>query len=515
MHKLITLILIWIKKNKIFLTLVLFYFLLRLINLTKLPIFNDEAIYLDWGFRETHTSGNLYYSLYDSKQPFLMWVFGILQSFIDDPLFAGRIVSVFTGLFTLIGIYKLSKLVFAKNIALLAIFLYSIVPIFSFYDRQALMESSIATIGVWSCFFMLRSFKDKSLKYVIFLGFILGLGFFIKSSAFIFLISYIVVVFVNVFLSKKIQPLADLFYVVLVFLVSISLLLINPQFWDTLGSNSRYTLTVNELLTFPLSKWLQSVLANIQIGVFGITPLLFITAVIGIFMGLVKKNLLRNYFLLFFLSSCLIVSLTVRLATDRYLISFLPFLTITASYLIYLVIIKHIKIGILFLGIILILPCYLTALQVTNPSDYLLLTEKFTYFTNGSYLRGVTSGYGINETVAYFNKLSRLSKIEVTIAENTGNPESAMIVYFNKSKKVQVVYMDSRLFNAGLSTTYNCFSSKLPLYFVARDDQLAGLDKYLEKITSIRNPYGPNSMGIYTLRKNCKGKTLELNPVTT
>ena len=57
-------------KNKFLTLLTIFYFVFRLVNLTKLPIFNDEAIYLDWGWRETHRAGFLYYSLYDAKQPF-------------------------------------------------------------------------------------------------------------------------------------------------------------------------------------------------------------------------------------------------------------------------------------------------------------------------------------------------------------------------------------------------------------------------------------------------------------
>src|ERR1035437_2049252 len=93
-------------KNKYLTLLIIFYFVFRLINLTKLPIFNDEAIYLDWGWRETHRDGFLYYSLYDAKQPFLMWIFGIAESIISDPLFAGRLVSVVSGFLTLIGIYK-------------------------------------------------------------------------------------------------------------------------------------------------------------------------------------------------------------------------------------------------------------------------------------------------------------------------------------------------------------------------------------------------------------------------
>jgi ribosomal protein L30E len=140
--------------------------------------------------------------------------------------------------------------------------------------------------------------------------------------------------------------------------------------------------------------------------------------------------------------------------------------------------------------------------------------EKLTYFDNAAYLHGYTSGYGINDTVNYFKSLSKRNKIIITIAENTGNPESAMIVYFNKLSNAQVVYMDASALGSVLSS-YDCLSSNTSLYFVARDEQLAGLNKYLEKLDAIKNPYGPNTIGIYVLKKNCKGKTFELHPITT
>jgi 4-amino-4-deoxy-L-arabinose transferase-like glycosyltransferase len=505
----------WIRENKFLLCSALLYFVLRLINLTKLPIFNDEAIYLDWGWRETHRTGNLYYSLYDAKQPFLMWIFGISESIFSDPLFAGRLVSVFAGLLTLVGIYKITKDFFTQKAALLAALFYIAVPIFSFYDRQALMESSIAAVGIWSCFFILKSIKEKSsLKYPIFAGLILGIGLFIKSSSLVFLVSYAFFVLFHALYFKKMKMINNFFASSVIFLATVSLLLINPQFWDTIGSNSRYTLTVSELLAFPFVKWLQSFLANLQIGFYGITPLLFLASLIGIIMILRKKDLFKNIFLSFFIMAFLVTTFFVRTATERYLISFLPFLVIPASYLTFLFFAKNKIFGTCLMVIIFIVPFCLTVFQVVRPANYLLAEEKLTYFDNSGYLHGFTSGYGINGTVDYFKKISVKNKITVTIAENTGNPESAIIDYFNKSLSVQVVYMDARIFGPGINV-YDCFSSSVPLYFVARGEQLAGLNKYLEKLKMIKNPYGPNTIGIYVLKKNCKGKTFQLNPMST
>src|SRR3989344_4355335 len=143
-------------KNSVLMILSISYFLFRLVNLTKLPIFNDEAIYLDWGWRETHVPGYLYYSLYDAKQPLLMWLFGISQTIFPDPLFAGRLVLVIFGFLTLAGIYKISKKYFDKKTAIIACILYILVPIFVFYDRQVLMESAIGAIGIWSVYYLLK-----------------------------------------------------------------------------------------------------------------------------------------------------------------------------------------------------------------------------------------------------------------------------------------------------------------------------------------------------------------------
>ena len=95
--------------------LILFFLLSRLINLTLLPVFSDEALYMEWGWREITIPGQAFHSLYDAKQPFLMWFFGLGQIIFPDPLFGSRLTSVFTGLLSLLGLWLISKKLFDQK----------------------------------------------------------------------------------------------------------------------------------------------------------------------------------------------------------------------------------------------------------------------------------------------------------------------------------------------------------------------------------------------------------------
>jgi hypothetical protein len=135
--------------------------------------------------------------------------------------------------------------------------------------------------------------------------------------------------------------------------------------------------------------------------------------------------------------------------------------------------------------------------------------SKFSAQNDLIYVQGFTSGLGINQTVDYLKQKSKKSKIIIGVAENTGNPESAMQVYFNKDQNPPVVYFDSRLLSSDLNN-YDCLSFDKDTYFISRDNQLVGLDKFLHKIKTIKNPYSANSIGIYKIDKNCRGKSIEI-----
>src|SRR3989304_9509570 len=91
------------------------YLLTRLLNLKIIPIFTDEAIYLNWTQVALNDPAHRFISLEDGKQPLFIWFAAILQKFISDPLIASRLVSVFAGFGSIIGIYLLAKELFSEK----------------------------------------------------------------------------------------------------------------------------------------------------------------------------------------------------------------------------------------------------------------------------------------------------------------------------------------------------------------------------------------------------------------
>src|SRR3989344_1173937 len=117
--------------------LIALYLATRLINLTILPIFTDEAIYLRWGQIGLRDASHRFLSLEDGKQPLFIWLMYPMLKVFADPLVAGRMVSVVAGSTSLIGIMVLARLVLGKKAVIPAGLIYVVSPFFLFYDRLA------------------------------------------------------------------------------------------------------------------------------------------------------------------------------------------------------------------------------------------------------------------------------------------------------------------------------------------------------------------------------------------
>lgn len=494
-------------KHKFFVIIIGVYLLFRLINLTLLPVFNDEAIYLDWGWRETTTPGFLFYSLYDAKQPLLMWIFAIAESLFADPLFAGRFVSVVCGLFSLTGIYFLGKHMWNKYVGLLASFLYATSPLFLFYDRQALMESAVATIGIWACFFLIRLQDKPTFRNGLWLGLLLGIGYFIKSSALIFILASILlfIFFLVQEKQKKSIFLAGLITYLTAFIITLPLLM-QPIFWKTLPSNGRFSLTLTDYMQFPIGTWGNNILVFLRTNFFFLTPLVFLANLLGLGKLLRKPTNQELVLVLWIFLTIGMQSLVARNASVRYLISFLPLLLLFASYFILQLQTKR-KIPAIIL--LVSIPFIMSLWQIFSPASYILSLSTLTTVAPIEYVRGTTSGYGIPEIKAFIDTHAT-SLTDVAIAENTGNPESALEMYYEKNHTVTVIYLDQRMLGDVINQ-YDCINPGKKFYFVSREEQQGGLNKFYVKIKTITNPYGENTWGIYTLKTNCKGATAHLN----
>ena len=173
----------WKRRALIFTALTILFFSSRLINLTLIPIFTDEAIYIRWGQIALQDPVHRFISLEDGKQPMFVWLMLPALKWISDPLMAGRLVSVFSGSLSLVGLIALSWRLFGEKISLLTRFIYIISPFFLLYDRLALYDSLTTALMVWALFLTILMADLLRLDIALLLGMAIGTGFLTKSSA--------------------------------------------------------------------------------------------------------------------------------------------------------------------------------------------------------------------------------------------------------------------------------------------------------------------------------------------
>ena len=144
----------WKKTVFLGLGILMLAFFLRVYNLTLLPIFGDEAIYIRWSQVMNAVPSLRFLPLSDGKQPLYMWVLMFLVNRFSDPLFIARFTSVLYGIGTLFGVFILSYYLFkSKYISLIASLFWAISPYSIFYDRMALVDSMLTMFGIWTLIF--------------------------------------------------------------------------------------------------------------------------------------------------------------------------------------------------------------------------------------------------------------------------------------------------------------------------------------------------------------------------
>jgi len=495
-------------KNTLIALFVLFL-LTRLINITTLPMFNDEATYIDWSWRMVNLEGEFFHSVKHAKPPLFMWIVGLVRNVITNPLLAGRIVSVMFGGIGTLGLYKLSKLLFNRKTATLASLFYITIPIFVFFDRQALMETSIAACGIWSFYFFIKTLNSKMHEFAIYLGITLGVGYLIKTSAVVFALP-IFFFFVFEYVKHKDNFIKSNFFIVIfTFLTTTSPLLFSKTFWSTLSDNSRYIFTLSELFKFPIQEWVRNIGIFLSITFVYLNPLTMILSIIAIYSLLRSKEKIYYYLIAFIFAGLFFNIFIDRVTIVRHIMPFLPLVLLLAAHQLNQVSKKN---------KILALPLTIGLLSISLTTTFLLISKPLTYFytlnkltkqsQKNDYVSNWSSGYGFSEVKKFIDSESRLSPIVVGVRLDAGTPENTVFAYYAGSKKVAPVYLDSRLI-ANFSE-YDCIKSKYPIYFISRDNQLAGLNKHLIEIQRVYKPENKNYIGIHKINENCDGNVLQL-----
>ncbi len=411
----------------------------RLYSLNKIPVFVDEAIYVRWS-QVMRTEPTLrFLPLSDGKQPLFMWMTMPSLKFISDPLVAGRIVSVFAGLGSMIGIGVLTFLLFSDPfIALFSSLLYAIVPFFMFFDRMALADSLLAMFGVWALVFAIKYAKTLTTEYAIYLGFAIGGGLLTKSPAMIFYIwSLLALVFFldlkNIHAKNIGKLLWGLFLVLVISQVMYGILRLGVGFQMIGARNQDYVYSIREVLSHPLSP----LIGNLKTTGNWLFLLLSPTVLILGVLGYLNTKTRRQFFFLLLISFLPLIfqASIAKVYTSRYIIyATLPLLPLAGLGLHWLFCRKGILIK-SSIALFLSVPLLLTTVYLLNPG-----IAPMSYDMSSGYLQEWTAGTGQKEVADYLLKEeAKGSKIVVFTEGTFGTLPDGLQIYTEGHKDITIV----------------------------------------------------------------------------
>lgn len=451
---------------------------IRSYNLNSLPVFADEAIYVRWAQVMRAEPTLRFLPLSDGKQPLFMWVIIPLLKTFSDPVIAGRFVSVFTSLGTLLGVFVLTVLLFGKIreirtiveirdwlkgnidvvwVALLAAFIYAISPYSVFFDRMALADSMLAMFGVWTLFFGTITAMKMRLDTAMFTGFALGGALLTKSPSLFF-----VILLPSTFLFAKLGDsskqrvvqlikLGVLYGVVLIVGYAMyNILRLGPNFHLISSRNQDYVFPITHVLESPTDP-LKFFLHRSYEWIRTLGPVLvLIFALLSLFANARKyRNQIIILFAWFFLP-ILIQSEFAKVFTARYIYFSIPYLFVLAATAFLPIVNRQEDSGhwgnrtvVKSVVLLALLVFTVSALRI----DYLLLTNPraapLPRSERSGYLEEWTAGTGIKEASEIIRRqaenLPDGSHVVVGTEGFFGTLPDAMQAYLNDLPEITVI----------------------------------------------------------------------------
>lgn len=413
---------------------IILFFATRLVNIMSLPIFTDEAIYTRWSQIARFDANWRFISLTDGKQPLFVWIDMMIMRVTSDPLLAGRLVSVFAGFATMLGLFFLGKTLFNKKIGAIAAFLYIIYPFALVYDRMALYDSLVAAGAVWALFFEILLVKKRRLDLALILGMILGAAVLTKTIGFIFI--YLLPFSLLLFKFKTKDKRSELLrwgvlagVSVLFAYIYYSILRLSPFYHIINEKNSIFVYPFKEWLTHPFEFFFNNLRALFDwFFVYSTPPFLLL-----IFLSVLGKNWKEKLLLfIWFIAPILGLALFGRTLYPRFILFMTMPMLILAAYSL-----DNILNRLKFNKILTTL-FFITTLLV---SDYFILNN----FARApipkadltQYINDWPAGGGAKEIVSYLDRQSKKGKIYVASLGTFGSlPTYSVEIYLGDNKNV-------------------------------------------------------------------------------
>lgn len=430
------------------------YFFLRLYNILALPLFTDEAIYIRWAQIAKQDAVWRFISLVDGKQPSFVWIGMVLLRFFDDPLLAGRMVSVFGGFATAIGLFFLGNEVFRSEPASLKIFsftkqsvrigflsstIYVIYPFGLVYDRMALYDSLVGTFAVWSLYLLILLVRSFRLDVALIAGLAIGGGVLTKSNGFFSLYSMPFLLALLDLRKKNLKPrlikFIALCLVVIVLSNAIYAILRLSPFYHIIAEK-------NALFVYPFSEWVKHpftyFISNIKRLISWFIIYLTIPGVLlGLFAFFVNKKYFWEKILLvaWFAFPFIILAFFGNTIYPRFILFMtLPLIPLVSYSLIELV--SKYKSPIFRFGALVVFAIWLLVIDLfilTNFGKAPIPKED-----TGQYFNSWSAGNGVKQSVEFFKNEGRDKKIYIMTQGTFGLMPYGLEMYLADSPNIKI-----------------------------------------------------------------------------
>lgn len=409
-------------KNSLILFIISILFLVsRIWNLNSLPVFGDEAIYIRWAQIIKSVDTLRFIPLSDGKQPLFMWLNAISLRFISDPLISGRLISIFSGLGSLIVLFLISN-------SFLPSLIYFLLPFTFFFDRLATADNLLSFFGVFSLYLSLKLAKYPRFDLSMLLGAVLGLAWLTKSPAIYFIVLSIMtfIIYDRKNIKKIYFPLLSLFIAFIIY----NLLRLGPAFAQIALRNKDYIWPLAEVLNHPLDPLIPHLKDILNIFKYFISiPLLLSPCIYFIFKKKIKFDSLFFIFFSWFFLPLIANAAMAKVFTARYILFVLPSAILLFSHFLQPFYNKKY----IYLLLILFIPNLCRIYQISfNPYNLKLPS------TDIGYIVDWTSGWGIKEASEYLISRSKENNVIVGTEGYFGTLPDGLQIYTNQLPQLTV-----------------------------------------------------------------------------
>jgi hypothetical protein len=479
----------------------------RLTNLTLLPVFCDEGMYVSFAQRLwVDPFAGLRAGVSRLGLCMLVAIFRWLST---DPLLAARLALVFTGTLSMLGLYVVGKQLYSRRIGAMAALLYIISPLMLFHDRMVLADVLVNTCGIYTLLFGLIYLRRGGLKYAVGLGVAMGLGMLSKLTGVFLLFTPLAVcaLVIGMKTSRLARRLALPYFVAGLVISPVLLHPMRAKALTDIGLVGVQTLGISTA-----SEWLEVVTRNLtavlsQVGAYITTPVLLMCG-LSLLLILLLRN--REGGLLWVLGVLPVLALA---GSSR---GFLPpryFLFATSPLLICAAwCIEQVSRGVNWLadrvpmlserrlspirnpvvmGTLLVAGLSLSSVRL----DYYILADPsrapLPPVDKEQYITGWPSGYGIPEAVGWLEKQSVHKQIQVVAS---GSAMWALRMYLDEDPRITIVEQ-----NIGEAVSSIDRSSET--FFVANppwDRDFAVLNPGAKLLARYPKPGGQSAIEIYS-----------------